>query len=105
MRAFGPTPWGPFEKDSWAPGAPEGPCAWCGEPVVPGEFGVVMPYLGGDVQEVAIHRECHLRQVLGSVGHQKGKCACFGGGEDDPPGMTRRDAARAAVREAGIDRD
>jgi hypothetical protein len=31
------------------------------------------------------------------VGHQKGACPCYGGVEDDPPGATRREAARAAM--------
>ena len=35
--------------------------------------------------------------VVGSVGHQLGRCSCFGGDEDDPPGMTVREAALAAV--------
>jgi hypothetical protein len=44
------------------------------------------------------HYECMMRSVLGSVGHLRGRCSCFGGDEEDPPGMTRREAAIAAVR-------
>jgi hypothetical protein len=34
--------------------------------------------------------------ALGSVGHQKGTCSCHGGTEEDPPEMTKRQAAVAA---------
>lgn len=44
-----------------------------------------------------VHWECAARAVLGSVGHQQGRCGCYGGTEEDPPGMTRREAARAAL--------
>jgi hypothetical protein len=44
-----------------------------------------------------VHRECLVRMVVGSVGHQLRRCSCFGGGEEDPPGMTPREAARAAL--------
>jgi hypothetical protein len=46
---------------------------------------------------VAYHRECHLRQVTGSVGHQLRQCSCYGGDREDPPELSVRDAARAAV--------
>lgn len=46
----------------------------------------------------AIHYECELREVIGSVGHQKGTCVRGEDGEDDPPGMTKREAARAAAK-------
>jgi hypothetical protein len=46
-----------------------------------------------------LHRECEGRMVFGSVGHQLGRCSCRGcdGTMEDPPGMTKREAARAAV--------
>jgi hypothetical protein len=47
-----------------------------------------------------IHRECGIRRTVGSVGHQTGRCTCFvhnGEAYDDPPEMTRRQAARAAA--------
>ncbi len=43
------------------------------------------------------HRNCFLRTVTGSVGHQMSLCRCFGGDFEDPPGMSRREAANAAV--------
>ncbi len=47
-----------------------------------------------------LHRECFFRILGGSVAHQLKRCACYGG-EDagDPPGMTLREGARAALRE------
>jgi len=46
---------------------------------------------------VPVHFECSARGAIGSVGHQKKRCSCYGGTEDDPPGMTKRQAARAAL--------
>ncbi len=48
---------------------------------------------------VAEHRECFLRQIFGSVAHQEKRCSCFSPGSDssDPAGMTKREAAKAAV--------
>lgn len=45
----------------------------------------------------AMHYECGLRIVIGSVGHLRKECWCFGGTSEDPEGMTKREAARAAV--------
>jgi broad specificity phosphatase PhoE len=66
-------------------------CLWCGELV------------GEDEQEghfsSPMHRECATRAVVGSVGHLRERCTCFvdaDQAEHDPPGMTRREAARAA---------
>lgn len=44
-----------------------------------------------------MHYECGLRAVLGSLGHQRKRCSCYGGNEEDPPGLTRRQAAMAAT--------
>jgi hypothetical protein len=46
-----------------------------------------------------MHRECGFRQVGGSVAHLSGFCSCFvpGSNAGDPPGMTKRQAARAAL--------
>jgi hypothetical protein len=102
MKVFGPEPWGPAVDE---PSMYAGPlvstdviCHHCKEPILVTESGVVMSLLSLDGAElIAQHRECHLRQVFGSVGHQLGKCSCRGGSEDDPPGLTTRDAALAAV--------
>lgn len=74
-------------------------CLQCLEDIQPDDSGVVMPYLAGEMDGglVAIHEECHLRSVFGSVGHQQRRCSCFGGTEEDPPGLTKREAAKAAA--------
>lgn len=44
------------------------------------------------------HWECGLRALVGGINHQRGKCSCHGGKEDpDPPGLSRREAAKAAA--------
>jgi hypothetical protein len=45
-----------------------------------------------------MHDECALRVVLGSVAHIERRCSCYidGADEGDPPGLSRRDAAKAA---------
>ncbi len=46
------------------------------------------------------HYACAVRASLGSVGHVQGTCSCYvedGTREDDPPGPTRRQAARIAA--------
>lgn len=49
------------------------------------------------VRNATMHHACLMRCVVGSVGHQQGKCSCFGGvGDGDPDGMTPREAALAA---------
>jgi len=57
-------------------------------------------WAGGEVTDSYWHRECLMRNILGSVGHQRGECSCCGGeGPGDPPDMTKREAAKAAVVE------
>ena len=64
-------------------------CAWCGDQVLP-----------GDLQHALLpdyHYACALRATLGSIGHAQGTCSCYvkdGTAEDDPPGITRRQAAQ-----------
>lgn len=71
-------------------------CPWCDEAIAPGDH----------IHRMACgapwHMECFARSVLGSVAHQRRRCGCYipGSNENDPPGMTTREAARAAVEEA-----
>jgi hypothetical protein len=45
-----------------------------------------------------LHRECAQRSAIGGLNHLKGTCQCGGGTDDpDPPEMTKRQAALAAV--------
>jgi hypothetical protein len=56
-----------------------------------------MPYYKKEGVEIVYeHRECAVRDVVGSLGHLRRQCSCFGGTEEDPPGMTKREAARVA---------
>lgn len=66
-------------------------CRLCDEEVVEGDLGTI------NMADQVIHHECGLRAVIGSVGHLQGRCSCFGGTEEDPPGMSYRQAAIAAT--------
>lgn len=52
------------------------------------------------VNKVLSHRECFLRAIFGSVAHQEGRCGCYipGSTASDDRTLTKREAARAAVR-------
>jgi len=63
-------------------------CVYCGEEIKPGE----------SVHQ-EFHVECFWRGILGSVGHIRKQCSCYGGTEGDPAGMTLRMAAKAAIME------
>jgi hypothetical protein len=75
------------------------PCLWCDEPIVEGDIGVIIPHLGSPgVTEHPYHLECNVRMIIGGLNHLKGLCSCFGGTEpNDPPDMSLREAANAAV--------
>jgi hypothetical protein len=64
-------------------------CEWCNEEILPGER--------APNRCSHYHFPCLFRAVSGSVGHQNKRCSCFGGNEDDPPGITKRQAAEAAL--------
>lgn len=74
-------------------------CQWCDEQILPGDQGLLIPYLGETVVMQPWHVECFLRQGVGSVGHQREECSCHGGDLEDPPHMTKRQAVLAAVQE------
>ena len=64
-------------------------CMWCEELVAPGDL--MHSLLPG------YHYACALRASIGSIGHILGTCSCYvkdGTHEDDPPGLTKRQAAR-----------
>lgn len=69
-------------------------CVWCDEPILPAERRTGL-----------VHFECGLRSAVGSVGHQKKACSCYGGTMEDPPGLTRRQAAIAAEEYFYLGRD
>jgi len=64
-------------------------CDHCDEEILPGER--------ADIVKGHFHQECLVRMFAGSVGHQNKRCSCYGGTEEDPPGMTKRQAAQAAA--------
>lgn len=67
------------------------PCEHCGDAIEADDSGTI------DRTGRVVHHECTMRSIVGSVGHQKKLCSCFGGTEEDPPGMSRHDAAKAAL--------
>lgn len=67
-------------------------CILCEERVIEGDTGTINSY------DQVTHYECMIRSVVGSVGHQQQRCSCYGGTDEDPPGLTRREAAIAATR-------
>jgi hypothetical protein len=112
MNYFG-APWSPNIRDNYeqAPTPVDAPCSWCEEVIVAGDQGFVIPcgqvLLDEDKDGVfdklaptfrPIHLDCFLREIYGSVGHQTKQCSCHGGTQEDPDGMTKREAAAAAVR-------
>lgn len=76
-------------------------CQWCKEEILPDEESLIDEVLpSGEVvkKPLPFHRECQFRVCCGSAGHIKKACSCYGGNEEDPPGVSKREAARAAVR-------
>lgn len=77
-------------------------CSHCGEPLDDGIAGVARSIgaLAGISHTSTFHTECLMRTFIGSVGHLKRTCCCYvpGSVQDDPPWMTKRQAARAALR-------
>lgn len=67
-------------------------CTYCDEPVLPGEQHL-------SFHGEPMHQECGFRSVVGSVAHVLKRCHCYklGSKLNDPPGMTKREAARAAL--------
>lgn len=79
---------------------PTGNCIWCNEVFVEGDQGVSTSYnTNGPEGSANYHKECFLRTIVGSVGHQRKQCHCFGGTLEDPHELSLREAAIAAVRE------
>lgn len=68
---------------------PPFPCLWCDEMVMPGDLThALLP---------GYHYACAVRAALGPIGHLQGRCSCYAEddvAERDPPGLTRRQAAR-----------
>lgn len=68
-------------------------CDWCEENIAEGER--CESVIGAN-----FHRECAVRAIMGGLNHLLGRCTCCGGSEPpDPPHLTTREAALAAVNE------
>jgi hypothetical protein len=65
-----------------------GICGWCAEEVHRDHQ--------NENYRVPMHYFCGIRAVVGSIGHMKQECSCFGGTNEDPPGLSKREAARVA---------
>ena len=72
-------------------------CEYCKEEVLPGEGN---PNIKTSLR-YTMHHECLFRCVAGSVAHIRHECGCYvkGSDESDPPGMTLREGAKAALEE------
>lgn len=78
------------------------PCFWCAELFVPGDRGVTIPHIDQTIAHMPSHLECHYRQIVGGLNHLQGQCTCCGGSAPpDPPGLTKREAAKAAFAFSG----
>lgn len=74
------------------------PCFYCEEIILPTDRGFLMVHAGETVEHKPYHFECHFRQLIGGLNHLMGNCSCCGGTEPpDPPEMTTREEAKAAV--------
>lgn len=50
-----------------------------------------MPFLSATgLAIIHVHKECGLREVVGSLAHIERRCSCYGGENDRTPGMTLR---------------
>jgi hypothetical protein len=101
MKWFGKAYGCAYEADSERAEVPVGEaCGRCGETILAGDTGLLVPLMGkGGATHVPYHYQCHLRGIIGGVNHQLGRCTCCGGTEPpDPPHLTVREAARAAVK-------
>lgn len=96
IKWFGPVPFATLCEMVPRVAIPTGAsCQWCGEPIGAHDNGMYFAN-GGD----PLHHECFVRQTVGSVGHQRRECSCFGGTDaGDPAGLTLRQAAVAAAHE------
>lgn len=70
-------------------------CPHCDEPIAADESG-----WGESPQGQWFHVECMARMLMGSIGHQLALCSCYDGDYEDPPTLTRREAAKAAFEHA-----
>jgi hypothetical protein len=79
-------------------------CGYCEEPITLRDRGYLIPHLQ-DVDKAILqpwHIECFIRNVAGSVAHQRRQCGCYDktrSGPCDNAALTRRQNAILAYRE------
>lgn len=95
MRWFGKEPFSLLCDDDNKTPTPIGTCCdWCEERIVADDDG----YMTGLGIIAVWHAECQIRAIVGGANHQIGQCTCCGGSlPPDPPGLTKREAAKMAV--------
>ncbi len=92
---FGKAPWSKMCLQMEQVDVPVGEiCLHCDETIKENDEGEMIGSLEG---LRPIHRECLIRSLVGSIGHQQHKCSCFGGNEEDPTNVSKREAARIAA--------
>jgi hypothetical protein len=71
----------------------------CDEPIAEEEVAWVATQSPGEMPTLrGMHRDCQIRLVIGGLNHLMGTCLCHGGSDPpDPPFLSRREAATAAV--------
>lgn len=88
----------PAHLDPQPPCATDSLCAHCEEAITLSDsWAKSSTVVVGQIARAAMHRECFMRLLVGSVGHQTRQCSCYGGTLEDPRGLTRRQAARMAL--------
>jgi hypothetical protein len=67
-------------------------CLHCHEPITVAEEKLTQ-------MSSQMHQECLLRAVAGPIAHQERRCSCFvpGATESDPPGLSKRAAAKLVL--------
>lgn len=72
-------------------------CILCDEAILPGERMSSTRFNGREV-----HHECAFREIAGGAYHILRLCTCCGGKHaPDPPGVSKREAARFALKVFG----
>lgn len=101
MMWFGKAHGSAYEADTpHAPTPVDAPCGRCGERIEAQDDGMLVLHVDDSgTTHRPYHYECHMRGVIGGLNHIMGQCICCGGSEPtDPPEMTKREAAHAAVQ-------
>lgn len=100
MMWFGRAHGAPYEEDTeHVPTPVNALCGGCGECIGFHDDGLLVPLLDdSEFTHQPYHYECHMRGIVGGLNHQMGRCICCGGDQPpDPPQLTKREAASAAV--------